>query len=158
MRIRCSEISRRISSRNVFVRNQTFTTAGGSDTSKSTAKQGGKVNVNVRIPQEHKTLHFHAKEGQSMYDLVKENEEELGEYFECACGGKAECSTCHVYVDQQYFDKLPAPETNELDLLDVAFSPRDNSRLGCQIKFNKKMNGITVEVPEGVINLFGKGE
>ena len=59
------------------------------------------------------------------------------------------CATCHVYVDEAWADKLPAPLANELELLECTASERQgNSRLSCQIKLTDAMQGLTVRVPE----------
>ena len=114
------------------------------------------VKVNVRIPKENRVVTYDAVEGQSFYDLVLEHKD-LASTLECACRGIAACSTCHVYVDTNFLNKLPAPEEAELDMLDLAWGYSDNSRLGCQIKFTKEVDGITVTIPQGVNNLYSPG-
>ena len=47
------------------------------------------------------------------------------------CGGGMSCATCHVYVNDEWLDKLPAKEDGEEDMLDMAFEPKKNSRLSC---------------------------
>ena len=65
------------------------------------------------------------------------------------CGGSAMCATCHVYEDEAWADKLPAPLAIELELLECTASERlGNSRLSCQIKLTDAMQGLTVRVPE----------
>ncbi len=64
------------------------------------------------------------------------------------CGGGMACATCHVYVDQSWFDKIPAKESGEEDMLDQAFEPKSNSRLSCQIIVTKDMEGLKVQMPE----------
>jgi ferredoxin len=54
------------------------------------------------------------------------------------------CSTCHVIVDKDYYKKLPDPSDEEDDMLDLAFGLTETSRLGCQIKMNAEIDGITV--------------
>ena len=49
------------------------------------------------------------------------------------CGGGMACATCHVYVKEEWFDKLSTKEDGEEDMLDMAFEPKKNSRLSCQI-------------------------
>ena len=49
------------------------------------------------------------------------------------CGGGMACATCHVYVKEEWFDKLPKKEDGEEDMLDMAFEPKQNSRLSCQV-------------------------
>ena len=64
------------------------------------------------------------------------------------CGGACACSTCHVYVDPTWIEKLPEKDDMEEDMLDFAFDVRDNSRLSCQIKLSDAINGLTVDLPE----------
>jgi len=68
--------------------------------------------------------------------------------IEADCGGACACSTCHVYVDPAWEDRLPAKEAMEEDMLDFAFEPRENSRLTCQIKVTADLDGLIVRMPE----------
>jgi 2Fe-2S ferredoxin len=77
----------------------------------------------------------------------------LGEYIECACSGIMACSTCHVVVDEKWFDKVGPPCEAEQDMLDLAYSPRDTSRLACQIVLTKEWDGLVVKLPKGANNL-----
>jgi len=63
------------------------------------------------------------------------------------CGGACACATCHVYVDEQWFDKLPKIESSEEDMLDVAYEPNQFSRLGCQITVTDDLDGLVVKMP-----------
>ena len=65
------------------------------------------------------------------------------------CGGSAMCATCHVYVDEAWADKLPAPLANELEMLECTASERRaTSRLSCQITMSAQLDGIVVHLPE----------
>ena len=64
------------------------------------------------------------------------------------CGGSMACATCHVYVDEKWFDKIPKAEDAENDMIDMAFEPKKNSRLSCQIIVNEELNGLEVTTPE----------
>jgi ferredoxin, 2Fe-2S len=64
------------------------------------------------------------------------------------CGGACACATCHVYVAQEWFDKLPPASPMETDMLDFAVDPRPNSRLSCQISLTEELDGIVVETPD----------
>ena len=64
------------------------------------------------------------------------------------CGGGMACATCHVYVNEEWLDKLPVKEDGEEDMLDMAFEPKQNSRLSCQLILNDQHNGIVVNLPE----------
>jgi len=63
------------------------------------------------------------------------------------CGGGMACATCHVYVTEEWFDKLPKKEAGEEDMLDMAFEPKKNSRLSCQIIISDELDGLTVKMP-----------
>ena len=63
------------------------------------------------------------------------------------CGGSASCATCHVYVDDEWMEKLPEKDDGEEDMLDMAFEPKKNSRLSCQIIVSDDLNGLTVHIP-----------
>ena len=63
------------------------------------------------------------------------------------CGGSMACATCHVYVAEDWFDKLPKKEDGEEDMLDMAFEPKKNSRLSCQIIISDELDGLTVNIP-----------
>ena len=64
------------------------------------------------------------------------------------CGGAMACATCHVYVKEEWFNNLPQKEQGEEDMLDMAFEPKKNSRLSCQILVSKELDGIVVDLPE----------
>ena len=64
------------------------------------------------------------------------------------CGGGMACATCHVYVDDVWFDKLPTKEDGEEDMLDMAYEPKKNSRLSCQIIVSEELDGLIVTTPE----------
>ena len=63
------------------------------------------------------------------------------------CGGACACATCHVYVDEKWFDKLQKKEDAEQDMLDMAFEPQKNSRLACQITATEELDGLVVKMP-----------
>ena len=63
------------------------------------------------------------------------------------CGGGMACATCHVYVNEEWFDKLPAKEDGEEDMLDMACEPKKNSRLSCQLVVSDELDGLVVSIP-----------
>ena len=63
------------------------------------------------------------------------------------CGGACACATCHVYVDEKWFDKLPKKENSEEDMLDMASEPNKFSRLSCQITVEDNLDGLVVKMP-----------
>lgn len=84
------------------------------------------------------------EEGASLMELGRQNDVTgiMGD-----CGGGCACATCHVYVDQEWFEKVGEPDDIEYAMLDmVADVQKPNSRLGCQIKMKPELDGITVTV------------
>ena len=63
------------------------------------------------------------------------------------CGGGMACATCHVYVKEEWFNKLPKAEDGEEDMIDMAFEPKKNSRLSCQIIVTEELDGLVVTTP-----------
>ncbi len=69
--------------------------------------------------------------------------------IEADCGGACACSTCHVYVAEDWLDKLSPKEPMEEDMLDFAFEPDPvRSRLTCQLKVTDALDGLVVQMPE----------
>jgi ferredoxin, 2Fe-2S len=65
------------------------------------------------------------------------------------CGGNAMCATCHVYVDEEWLDRLPAMGGDEDALLDgTAAERRANSRLSCQIRLADGLDGLVLSLPD----------
>ena len=64
------------------------------------------------------------------------------------CGGACACATCHVYINQDWVDKLNPKEDTEEDMLDFAFDVKGNSRLSCQISITDELDGLIVDLPE----------
>lgn len=67
--------------------------------------------------------------------------------LEGTCEGQMACSTCHVIVAADWFDRLPQSSEEEEDMLDFAAGVRRTSRLSCQIELSEEMDGLTVHVP-----------
>ena len=64
------------------------------------------------------------------------------------CGGVCMCATCHVYVREDFLDRLPPIQDTEEAVLEVTNAERlPNSRLSCQIKMTGELEGLTVQVP-----------
>lgn len=68
--------------------------------------------------------------------------------IEADCGGACACSTCHVYVDAAWAEKIPAKDAMEEDMLDFAWEPNELSRLTCQVKVTDDLDGLVVQLPE----------
>ncbi|KAL2176431.1 2Fe-2S ferredoxin-type domain-containing protein [Thermothelomyces heterothallicus CBS 202.75] len=96
---------------------------------------------------EHK---FAVSKGDNLLDIAQANDLEM----EGACGGSCACSTCHVIVlDQEYYDKMPEPDDDENDMLDLAFGLQETSRLGCQVVMTPELDGLRVKLPSMTRNL-----
>ena len=64
------------------------------------------------------------------------------------CGGGMACATCHVYVKEEWFDKVNIKSEGEDDMLDQAYEPNKHSRLSCQISVTDDIDGLIVNLPE----------
>ncbi len=64
------------------------------------------------------------------------------------CGGSMACATCHVYVEETWLNKIPKPEEAEVDMIDMAFEPKKNSRLSCQLIVSNELDGLKITTPE----------
>ena len=63
------------------------------------------------------------------------------------CGWSMACATCHVYVEEKWLDKIPKAEEAEVDMIDMAYEPKKNSRLSCQLIISDELEGLTVTTP-----------
>ena len=77
---------------------------------------------------------------------VMETLRELEYGVAAICGGMCSCATCHVYVDPGWKDKLPTPQSDELELLQELSHFTDESRLSCQIEFTPQLAGLRVTI------------
>ena len=64
------------------------------------------------------------------------------------CGGAMACATCHVYVEEKWLNKIPKAEDAEIDMIDMAYEPKKNSRLSCQIIISDELDGLEITTPE----------
>ena len=71
---------------------------------------------------------------------------DMDEGVAAICGGMCSCATCHVYVDLEWLTRLPAPMSDESDMLCDLASRRENSRLSCQIMLNEALSGLKVTI------------
>jgi len=67
--------------------------------------------------------------------------------LEGTCEGQMACSTCHVVVAKEWFDRLPRASEDEEDMLDLAAGVRRTSRLACQIELTTELEGLEVTIP-----------
>ena len=89
-----------------------------------------------------------AAAGTSLLDVAQAN----GQPLEGACEGAMACSTCHVIVAPEDFEKLPRASEEEDDLLDLAAHVTRTSRLACQITLTAELETLTVRMPGGFYN------
>lgn len=87
--------------------------------------------------------------GLSILEIAHKNNIDL----EGACDGSLACSTCHVIVDELYYNKLDEMSEDEEDMLDLAFGLTRTSRLGCQIIMKEEFDGMKLELPAASRNI-----
>ncbi|WWD19377.1 hypothetical protein CI109_103837 [Kwoniella shandongensis] len=92
-------------------------------------------------------------EGDDLLSLAHEYDVDL----EGACEGSVACSTCHVIISPEHYDLLPEPDDEENDMLDLAFGLEDTSRLGCQVKLSKELDGMVAKLPSATRNMYVDG-
>ncbi|RZF47585.1 hypothetical protein LSTR_LSTR012207 [Laodelphax striatellus] len=110
------------------------------------------VNITF-IDKEGKKIDIRGKVGDNVLFLAQR----YGIEMEGACEGSLACTTCHVYVEGEHFDKLPSPQEIEEDLLDMAPFLKENSRLGCQITLSKELEGLCLSLPKITRNFYVDG-
>lgn len=90
-----------------------------------------------------------AENGLSLLEVAHKHDIEL----EGACEGSLACSTCHVVIAAEDFDRIAQAEEEEEDMLDLAFGLTPTSRLACQIIISEELDGLRVMLPSGVRNM-----
>ncbi|KAF3009584.1 mitochondrial matrix iron-sulfur protein [Curvularia kusanoi] len=102
------------------------------------------------IDKDGQSYTFEVCEGDNLLDIAQANDLEM----EGACGGSCACSTCHVIVeDEAKYEAMEEPDDDENDMLDLAFGLTETSRLGCQVKMSKELDGLVVRLPSMTRNL-----
>lgn len=97
------------------------------------------------ISHDGQTFEVEGSEGDSLMQVAVENGVPG---IDADCGGACACATCHVYVSDEWNDKLESPNALEAGMLDFVTEPRPNSRLSCQITLDESLHGLVVSVPE----------
>jgi 2Fe-2S ferredoxin len=87
--------------------------------------------------------------GLSVLEIAHRNDIDI----EGACEGSLACSTCHVIVDNEWYELLKDATEDEEDMLDLAFGLTQTSRLGCQIIITEELDGLTVRLPQATRNM-----
>jgi 2Fe-2S ferredoxin len=104
----------------------------------------GHILVTDREGEQHK---LDAVEGWRVMEIIRDHAEALENkalHVEALCGGSCSCATCHVYVAEEWAEKLVPPLDEEVDMLDEAYEVEDNSRLSCQIIWKPELDGLEV--------------
>lgn len=101
------------------------------------------------VNQDGSRVEVDAPVGLSVLEIAHRN----GIDIEGACEGSLACSTCHVVVAPEYFEKLDEPSEDEEDMLDLAFGLQHTSRLGCQIIITEELDGLVVQLPVATRNV-----
>jgi len=92
-----------------------------------------------RLGTEHQLT---APDGATLMEQLRD----LSDGVAAICGGNCACATCHVYVDREWLERLPAPGAGECALLADVASRRDTSRLSCQIPLDEHLSGLRVTI------------
>ncbi|HXL99255.1 MAG TPA: 2Fe-2S iron-sulfur cluster-binding protein [Rhizomicrobium sp.] len=82
------------------------------------------------------------RDGWSVMEILRD----AGLPVAAECGGACACATCHVYVEDGWYGKLPPRSDAEIDMLDMALAVEPNSRLSCQITCKDELDGIKVTI------------
>ena len=90
-----------------------------------------------------------AEQGKSLLVAAHQNDIDI----EGACEGAMACSTCHLIVSEDWFEKLPDASEEEEDMLDLAYGLTRTSRLGCQITVTEDLDGLVIRVPDETRNM-----
>lgn len=94
----------------------------------------------VAVDREGKDHDVEGNDGWTVMEALRD----AGLPITAECGGACACATCHVYVEDGWFEKLPAQRDEEIDMLDMALEVQPNSRLSCQIICSDETDGIKV--------------
>lgn len=98
-----------------------------------------KIYVTDQAGKEHE---LDAIEGWRVMEIIRDH----GLPIKAECGGACACATCHVYVDEDWEDKVVEMGDEEEEMLDEAFEVEDNSRLSCQLIMSEELNGLKVKL------------
>ena len=102
-----------------------------------------KIKVNF-IDKNGEKISIDAEVGISILEVAHQNKIDIPGI----CEGSLSCSTCHVIVDSDWFEKLDEASEDEEDMLDLAMGLTKTSRLSCQIKTSKELDGIVIKLPQ----------
>ncbi len=84
-----------------------------------------------------------AQNGHTVMEVIRDNG--IDELL-AICGGCCSCATCHVYIAEDWLDRLPSQEPDERELIEFMGTFRETSRLSCQIPLTEELTGLEVEL------------
>ena len=90
--------------------------------------------------------------GQRLLELAQA----VGMPLEGTCEGQMACSTCHVIIAPDWFDRVPGAVEDEEDMLDLAAGVTRTSRLACQIVLSDDLDGLEVRIPDEARDMQGR--
>lgn len=93
----------------------------------------------------HQRITALASVGESVVDVAKR----YGVDIHAACGQKLQCATCHIIMQKAFYHRLPPPAVREEDMLETAYTLTETSRLGCQVRVSKELDGMELVLPDG---------
>ncbi|MGO9935781.1 MAG: 2Fe-2S iron-sulfur cluster-binding protein [Steroidobacteraceae bacterium] len=97
----------------------------------------------IVVDRDGKEHEIEAKTGLKIMEILRE----LDYGVAAICGGLCSCATCHIYVDEQWADRLPKRQSDEIELLtELADYRPATSRLSCQVDFTEALSGIKVTI------------
>jgi ferredoxin, 2Fe-2S len=102
----------------------------------------------IFVTQDGNRREFDAAVGDTLLEIAWRHDIDM----EGACEGAMACSTCHVIVDTEWFDRLGPVGDDEEDMLDLAWGVAPTSRLGCQIVITDALDGLVVALPRETCN------
>jgi len=111
----------------------------------------GDVRIKFVSADGEQTVNVTAAEGDNLLTVAQIHDQPL----EGTCEGQMACSTCHVILTPEDFDKLPEATEMEEDMLDLAAGARRTSRLACQITLTQELDGMTLHIPSESRNMQG---
>lgn len=94
----------------------------------------------IATDRDGETREIEGRDGWSVMEILRDADLPIT----AECGGACACATCHVYVTDGWYEKLPPPSDAETDMLDMALAVEPNSRLSCQITCSGEIDGIKV--------------
>lgn len=119
------------------------------------------LSITWDIPHHSTTFELEWKQGLTLLETAKMHPDLLGEYMEGTCGGSMSCCTCHVYLSDTFYNTQEPPTEAELDMLDLAYEPKETSRLACQVHVtdailakNFDKDDLIVTIPSDIVNVW----